>query len=123
MQALDRKLLNLVQKNFPLESRPYLASGGNIGLPEGEVLARLKRFTEEGILRQIGAIFNPQAFGYQTSLVAFEVPSEREEKAAQIINAHPGVSHNYLRDHRFNFWFTVAVPPGKSLEKEVAVFK
>ncbi len=119
METEDRKLLTLVQKEFPLVPRPYALLGESLGLSEEEVLARLVRLTREGILRQIGAIFNPGALGYRTTLVAFAVPEAFREEAARIINQHPGVSHNYLRDHRFNFWFTLAVPPGKDLEEEV----
>ncbi len=119
MEDLDRKLLNLVQKDFPLVSRPFAELGRRLGLTEEEVLKRLARLTDEGLLRQIGGIFNPSALGYRTSLVAFEVSKEGIETAARVINIHPGVSHNYLRDHRLNFWFTIAVPPGISLEEEV----
>ena len=118
MEVLDRKLLNLIQKDFPLVPRPFSEIGKRLDLSEEEVLERLSRLTEEGVLRQIGAIFNPQALGYRTTLAALSVPEERVEEAARIINAHPGVSHNYLRDHRFNFWFTLAVPPGRDLSEE-----
>ncbi len=120
MEDLDRKLLNLVQKDFPLSPRPFKALGEDLGLTEEEVLRRLQALTAQGILRQIGAIFHPQALGYQTTLVAAEIPAELEEQAASVINAHPGVSHNYLRAHRLNFWFTIAVPPGKNLKEEVS---
>ncbi|HIE32547.1 MAG TPA: Lrp/AsnC family transcriptional regulator, partial [Thermodesulfobacteriaceae bacterium] len=119
MEAEDRKLLTLVQKDFPLVKRPYSVLAQALGLPEESIIARLRKLTEAGILRQIGAIFNPKALGYRTTLVAFRVPEDREEEAAQVISQHPGVSHNYLRDHCFNFWFTLAVPPGKDLEAEV----
>ncbi len=119
MDKLDRKLLDLVQRNFPLIPQPFRELGAKLGLSEEEVLQRLRKLTQQGVLRQIGAIFNPQALGYRTSLVAFAVPKEKQEHAAQVINRHPGVSHNYLRDHPYNFWFTLAVPPERSLEEEV----
>ncbi|WP_168719345.1 AsnC family transcriptional regulator [Thermosulfurimonas marina] len=120
MDKKDRKLLNLVQKEFPLEESPFALLGERLGLSETEVLSRLERLSQEGILRQIGGIFNPQALGYRTTLAAFEVPEEGISRAAEVINAHPGVSHNYLRDHRLNLWFTLAVPPGRNLEEELA---
>jgi len=116
---VDRKLLNRMQKDFPLVKRPYAVLGESLGLSEKEVLRRVERLTQAGILRQIGAIFNPKSLGYQTTLVAFSVPADKQETAAKVINRHPGVSHNYLRDHKFNFWFTLAVPPGKDLEAEI----
>jgi len=116
MDEKDKKLLTEVQRRFPLEPAPYETLARRLSLTEGEVLTRLERLKEDGILRQISAIFNPKALGYQTTLVAAEVPQSRLEEAVEIINAYPGVSHNYLRDHRFNIWFTIAVPPGESLE-------
>jgi len=120
MDALDKNLLTEIQKRFPLESTPYASLGKRLGLSEEEVLARLKNLKEKGILRQIGAIFNPQALGFKTSLVAAAAPKYNFKKAAEIINAYPGVSHNYLRDHFFNLWFTIAVPPGEDLKSVVA---
>ncbi|RUM89356.1 MAG: Lrp/AsnC family transcriptional regulator [Thermodesulfatator sp.] len=118
MDDKDRKLLNLVQKEFPVVERPFQVLAQKLGVREEEVLLRLERLSRKGILRQIGGIFNPQALGYRTTLAALEVPEYRLSRAVEVINSHPGVSHNYLRDHRLNLWFTLAVPPGKILEEE-----
>ncbi len=120
MDEKDRALLNEVQRRFPLEARPYAVLGERLSLPEKEVRQRLSRLKENGILRQISAIFNPAALGYQTTLVAAAAPEEKIPTAAKIINAYPGVSHNYLRDHVFNLWFTIAVPPGEELNQVVS---
>lgn len=120
MDDRDKMLLTEVQRRFPLETRPYEALAQRLSLTEKEVLERLQKLKKEGILRQISAIFNPQALGYQTTLVAAEIPQERLSKAVKVINAYPGVSHNYLRDHLFNIWFTIAVPPGEDLETVLA---
>ncbi len=118
MDLLDRKLLDEVQKAFPLTERPYKTLGERLGLREEEVIGRLKRLKDSGILRQIGAIFNPSSLGHRSTLVAAEVPEEALETAAKVINSHKGVTHNYLRDHELNMWFTLVVPPGRSLEEE-----
>ncbi len=115
MKDKEQLLLNAIQREFPLVPEPYKALGLKVGLSSQEVKAALKQLKKEGILRQISAIFNPQALGYQTTLVAAAVEATRVEEAAQVINAYPGVSHNYLRNHYYNLWFTIAVPPGESL--------
>jgi DNA-binding Lrp family transcriptional regulator len=70
-------------------------------------------------VRQISAIFDSRMLGYQGSLVAMKVDPAREDEAAAIINAHPGVSHNYKRSHQYNIWFTLTLPPGMDLKEEI----
>ena len=116
MDELDRRLLNVVQVGFPLVSRPFEALAASMGLSEAEVIARLQEHKRQKVVRQIGGIFDTRSLGYKSSLVAMRVPSDRLDEAAQIINGHPGVSHNYRRTHAFNMWFTLAVPPPSELE-------
>ena len=119
MDDRDRQLLNLIQTRFPLVSRPYRELGQLLGESELEVIERVRRLRSERIIRQISAIFDTKALGYKSSLVAMRVPSERLSEAARIINEHPGVSHNYERNHEYNLWFTIAVPPSSDLEATV----
>ncbi len=119
MDERDKRLLGEVQRRFPLEPEPYRALAERLSLSEEEVLERLKSLKQKGILRQISAIFNPQALGYKTTLVAAAIPEGRLPEATEVINSYPGVSHNYLRNHHYNIWFTIAVPPGESLEEKV----
>jgi siroheme decarboxylase len=115
LDELDRKLLNLLQGSFPIASRPYAHVAELAGLPEQEVLTRTKRLLDERIIREITPIFDTRVLGYSSMLVAAKVDPENPWRAAKIINSHPGVSHNYLRDHEFNLWFTVATEPGSPL--------
>ena len=108
-------LLYKMQNAFPLTERPFAALAEALGSDETTVLEMVRRLKEEGIIRQTSAIFDTKRLGYHSSLVAFKVPEERIESAAEVINAHPGVSHNYLRNHDFNLWFTLAVPPDSQL--------
>ncbi len=119
LDALDRRLLTLAQKEFPLAARPYEIFGEGLGISEEEVLHRIERLKNGHILRQIGAIFDTRRLGYQSSLVAVQVPKERLDAAAAVINEHPGVSHNYGRNHPYNLWYTIALPPEVSLEQTV----
>ena len=112
---MREELLYRMQNDFPLTARPFSALGESLGSSEEEVLEEVRRLKEEGIIRQTSAIFDTKRLGYDSSLVAFRVPEDRIEDAAETINAHPGVSHNYLRNHDFNIWFTLAVPPDSRL--------
>lgn len=115
MDAQDKRLLNAIQREFPLAPRPFDVLGAALGLAETNVIARVAALKERRIIRQIGGIFDTRSLGYASSLVAMHVPPARLDSAAQVVNAHPGVSHNYQRNHTFNLWFTVAVPPGSDL--------
>jgi len=111
----DRRLLNLMQGSFPLDPRPYAAVAAKAGLGEDEVLARITHLLENRIIRQVTPIYDTRAFGYGSMLVAAKVDAEHPHRAAEVINGHPGVSHNYLRNHEFNLWFTLAVEEGSAL--------
>lgn len=115
MDEHDKRLLNAIQAEFPLVPRPFAALGIRLGLTEAEVLGRLGEHKRQKIVRQIGGIFDTRSLGYQSSLVAMRVPPNRLDRAAAAVNGHPGVSHNYKRDHAFNLWFTIAVPPASDL--------
>lgn len=119
LDSIDRRLLDQIQRAFPIEERPYAVLGERLGLSEQDVLARIENMKALRLVRQISAIFNTGALGYQSSLVAMAVPESDVEKAAEAVSAYPGVSHNYLRPGPFNVWFTIAVPPGRTLEAEV----
>jgi len=115
LDELDKRLLNLLQGSFPLAPRPYAAVAELAGVPEEEALARTRRLLDERIIREVTPIFDTRALGYSSMLVAAKVDSENPWRAAKLINSHPGVSHNYLRDHDFNIWFTIATEPGSPL--------
>ncbi len=114
----DRRLLNLMQGSFPLEARPYAAVARAAGIPEEQVLGRVRELLEQRIIRQVTPIYDTRALGYSSMLVAAKVDPEHPWRAARIVNAHPGVSHNYLRNHDFNMWFTLATEPDSPLGLE-----
>jgi siroheme decarboxylase len=111
----DKRLLNLLQGSFPLAERPYAEVARLAELSEDEVLRRTRRLLDERIIREVTPIFDTRVLGYSSMLVAAKVDAEHPWRAAKIINSHPGVSHNYLRDHDFNLWFTIATEPGSKL--------
>ena len=117
--AQERTLLVLLQDQFPLAETPFAILAERLGVPEREVLADVVTLKASGIVRQIGAIFDSRRLGYSGTLAALSVLPERLETVAAVISRHPGVTHNYSRDHDFNLWFTLAVPPGYDLEGEL----
>ena len=119
LDAIDKKLLNLTQREFPLVREPFSALGLPLDLSGEEVIRRLGGLKAKGIIRQIGPILDARSLGYQTTLVTMRIAESSLDKAAPVIVEHPGVSHCYQRDHRFNLWFTLALPGRADLQKEL----
>lgn len=120
LSLLDQRLLTLAQTSFPLCPRPWAALGESVDEHEDTVMLRLLRLSHMGVLREISAIFDGRTLGYESALVAAKVPDAQLEGAAAFVSAHPGVSHNYQREHDLNLWFTLATPPGRSLREAAA---
>lgn len=110
MDNTDKVLLNRIQSDFPITSRPYNSIGDDLGIPETEVMDRLIRLKNMGIIRRIGGNFVPGKLGFVSTLCAAHVPEEKIGKFAQIVNQFTGVTHNYQRDNRYNVWFTFIAP-------------
>jgi DNA-binding Lrp family transcriptional regulator len=119
LDLTDRKLLNLLQAEFPLVAKPYDALGRRLGMSQEEVTSRIARLKAEGLVRQIGPVFDAASLGYKTTLVAMRVAQAKLERATQLITEHPGVSHAYERDHHFNLWLTLAAPATADIEAEL----
>src|SRR5262249_36140679 len=107
LDDVDRELLNAVQWDFPLVARPFADLGERLGMSEPEVRERVQRVKDAGVLRQLSAIFDTRALGYNSALVAAKVDADTIDDAAAAINEHPGISHNYKRNHEYNLWYTV----------------
>jgi DNA-binding Lrp family transcriptional regulator len=118
LDETDKRLMNLLQSSFPLDPEPFALVASEAGLGLDDVLARTRRLLDERIIREITPIFDTRALGYESMLVAAKVDAEHPQRAAAIVNSHPGVSHNYLRTHDFNLWFTIATPPDSALGLE-----
>ena len=121
MDLIDRKLLNIIQGQFPLVDQPYQKMGQELGIEEQEVIDRLTNLKRQNVVRQISAIFDTRRLGYKTTLVAMAYEPGQLHQGALFINRHPGVSHNYAREGSYyNLWFTIAVPPDGDLESTVS---
>ena len=119
LDAIDKEILNDIQWSFPLVERPFLEMANKYQLKEEEVLYRTQRLKDIGIIRQISAIFDTRKLGYKSALVAFSVDKNKIDYVANEINKHPGVSHNYERNHEYNVWFTLAVSPDADMKTDL----
>lgn len=107
LDSVDRRILDAIQSGFPLESRPFQVLGESLGLSEEEALRRVREMQSQGVIREVGAVFELRNLGYTSTLCAAEVAPESIGPVAEFINSFPEITHNYLRDHSFNMWFTV----------------
>ena len=115
LDETDKRLMNLLQSSFPIDPEPFALIASEAEMELDDVLTRTRRLLDGRIIREITPIFDTRALGYDSMLVAAKVDSENPQRAAAIVNSHPGVSHNYLRTHEFNLWFTIATPPDSEL--------
>jgi len=122
LDDLDKELLNEIQWRFPLVERPFDELAKKFEVSPEVIKKKLSDLKSSGVLRQLSAIFDTRKLGYKSSLVAMKVDPEKLVEVANIINMHPGVSHNYERNHDFNLWFTIATPPGTNVKTEVDKF-
>jgi len=106
MDSLDKDILNEIQSDYPLEPHPYEELGKRVRLSEDEVLERVRRLKENGIIRRIGGNFHSSRLNFASTLCAAKVPEDKLEVFVEVVNGYPGVTHNYLRNHAYNVWFT-----------------
>ncbi len=119
LDTVDKRLLNLLQTDFPLSGEPFAVLGSMLDISGDEVLQRLANLKGGGIIRWISGVFDSSKLGYQSTLVAMRVSDRLLDEAASAISEHQGVSHNYARDHYYNLWFTLTLPKDKSLPKTI----
>ena len=110
MDQIDRMILNEIQSDFPVVSQPYAEIGRRLGLEEKDVFDRVQRLKADGIIRRIGGNFNSRKLQFSSTLCAAKVPEEKIGKFVEVVNSYPGVTHNYLRNHEYNVWFTFIAP-------------
>lgn len=123
MDSINTRLLNRIQRSFPTTSTPYRDIAQELGLTEAEVLNRIRQLKEAGFIRRIGGIFDSKKLGYKSTLCAMKVPPERVEEVAEIVNQYPGVTHNYLRNHQYNLWFTLIAASDSDIENTLEEIK
>jgi siroheme decarboxylase len=115
MDAIDRKILSIINNALPVAERPFEFVARSVGIPEGEAIDRIKRLKAERIIRRIGVVINPRGIGWQSTLCAVDVPMERLEEFAALVGRYEEVTHNYVRDGQPNCWFTLIAPTKERL--------
>ena len=120
LDEVDRRLLDIIQTDFPLEARPYAVLGQRLGIGEEEALERVRNLRRKGIIRRLGANFQSHSLGFVSTLCAAKVPEEQLAAFIDLVNAEPGVTHNYLREHSYNIWFTLISPSREAEAKTLA---
>ncbi|MCB2357646.1 winged helix-turn-helix transcriptional regulator [Clostridium estertheticum] len=110
MDKTKKNLLNLIQSNFPIESRPFKKIANELNISENQVIDMIKELKNDGYIKRIGGIFDSRKLGYSSTLCAIRVPLDRITEVAETINSYNGVTHNYIRNHSYNMWFTVIAP-------------
>lgn len=116
MDSTDRKIINRIQTHFPIDPRPYREIGQELNLTEAEVIHRVQTLKKNGIIRRIGGNFGPYKLGFFSTLCAASVPENKVNLFTETVNAYTGVTHNYMRDHHYNIWFTFIAPSEKIIE-------
>ena len=117
MDRLDEKILKRIERKFPISSYPYQDLARELGLTEDEVISRISRLKEKGIILRIGAFFDSEKLGLESTLIAMKVPPLRLPEVAKMVNHYPGVTHNYRREHEFNLWFVLMGENRKEIEE------
>ena len=115
LDQIDKRILDVIQSDFPLESRPYAVIGEKCGVTEAEALARVRAMKERRLIRRMGANFQSAKLGFRSTLCAAKVPDEAMDGFVAEVNRHVGVTHNYLRNHEYNIWFTCIGPSWDSV--------
>jgi len=116
LDSVDSAILNRIQSDFPITSRPFLTVADELELTEKDVLERVARLKADGIIRRIGGNFVPGKLGFVSTLCAARVPADKIDNFAEIVNRYPGVTHNYQRDNTYNVWFTFIAPSREEIE-------
>ncbi|HPS94309.1 MAG TPA: AsnC family transcriptional regulator [Deltaproteobacteria bacterium] len=120
MDAVDRQILNLINKGLPLTDRPFLSTAESVGIGEQEVVERIRRLSSSGVIRRIGATIDPHRIGWHSTLCAAEVPHARVDEFAALVGGYDEVTHNYLREGHPNCWFTVIAPSEDRLHRIIS---
>ncbi|KLU58796.1 hypothetical protein CEB3_c48130 [Peptococcaceae bacterium CEB3] len=117
MEKVERSLLNIVQTEFPLESRPYRKLGELLEIEEAEAFRHMNRLYALGVIRRLGGVFDSRRLGYFSTLCAAKIPPDKVAQVAGLLADIPGVTHNYLREHEYNMWFTLIAPSEEEAER------
>ncbi len=117
MDDVDKEILNKLQREFPIDNEPFKVLSALVGVDEKDILGRIGRLKKAGVIRRIGAVFDSASVGFASTLCAARVPASLLESFVDVVNSYPGVTHNYIRNHDYNVWFTIIDSTKEGIEK------
>lgn len=120
MDALDRRIINNLQGGFPISERPYAKKAEQLGITEDELIQRLTKLLEQGVLSRFGPMYHAERLGGGLTLAALCVPEADFDQVAAQVNAFPEVAHNYARDHELNMWFVLATEQPERINEVIS---
>lgn len=123
LSELDKKILNAIQEDLPLTTRPFKRLAVQLELSEQEVVLHIKKLKERDFIRRMGGVFDSKKLGFASTLVALQVSPDKLDEVGNKISALDGVTHNYQRDHSFNLWFTLVSPSQEKIEEILATIR
>ncbi|WP_300667308.1 AsnC family transcriptional regulator [Desulfoluna sp.] len=116
----DKQIINHIQSDFPICQRPYAAIGEALSMDEQEIIARITKLKESGLIRRIGGNFGPEKVGFSSTLCGACVPTNQIDAFAEVVNSYKGVTHNYTREDEINVWFTFIESSVEKIEANLA---
>lgn len=119
IDSVNKTVLNNIQLNFPIDARPYRVLAKSLQMSEDDLIERILEMRKEGLIRRIGGNFSPDKLGYHSTLCAAKVPDDKIDLFTSTVNDYQGVTHNYMREHSFNIWFTFIAPSVETIEKNL----
>jgi len=123
LEKLEQRVLEVIQQDFPIASRPYAELADGLDSTEDEVFDAVQSLCKKGIIRRLGGSFDSRKVGYKSTLAALSVPDDRLEEAVEIVNSYAGVTHNYEREGKYNVWFTIIAPSDEDIERTIEEIK
>ncbi len=119
LTKLDKKILNIIQKDFPLAAYPFREIASAVGSTEEEVLFRVKEMRKKGVIRRLGGVFDSRKLGFISTLVVLQVAPHKLEEVGNKISSFEEVTHNYQRNNSFNLWFTLTAETEEKLRERL----
>ena len=123
MDKLDKKILDIIQKEIPIEPRAFKVVAEQVGTSEADVISRIKKLKQSRIIRRVGGSFDSKGLGYHSVLVAAKVSDEKLKNTVSCLNRYTGVTHNYQRNHDYNLWFTLTASSPKRVYEIIEILK
>lgn len=123
LEKLEQRVLEVIQQDFPIASRPYAELADKLDSTEDEVFGAVQSLCTKGIIRRLGGSFDSRKIGYKSTLAALSVSDDRLAEAVEIVNSYAGVTHNYEREGKYNVWFTIIAPSDEDIERTIEEIK